>query len=231
MIQLHPFEESAGSIPYQYRHSRFIGALVMWLQPETVIEVGTHVGATAVWIARAFQLLGKGRLYCIDPFCWTDEDQEEQWEANMAQCGVRDWATLIKGRSQEVKWPERVDFAYIDGNHTYEVCKHDVEKAVALGATLIAIHDTVSWEGSRKYAERIRMEIACTHDQEYSQSPDDWFVDWDIFEAEFDCGITILKKRMPKGECDGFDIGEKWDTPTEEVEKRRRGRPRKQVAV
>jgi len=214
MIQLHPFEESAGSIPYQYRHSRFIGALVMWLQPETVIEVGTHVGATAVWIARAFQLLGKGRLYCIDPFCWTDEDQEEQWEANMAQCGVRDWATLIKGRSQEVKWPERVDFAYIDGNHTYEVCKHDVEKAVALGATLIAIHDTVSWEGSRRFSEEMR-----TWDG------------WDFLEENRECGLLIAKKREMKGECDGFDIGEKWDTPTEEVEKRRRGRPRKQVAV
>jgi len=212
MIQLHPFEESAGSIPYQYRHSRFIGALVMWLQPETVVEVGTHIGATAVWIARALQLMGKGRLYCVDPFCWTEEYQEEQWEANLTLCGVRDWATLIKGRSQEVEWPERVDFAYIDGNHTYDVCKHDVEKAVKLGATLIAIHDTVSWEGSRKFSEEMRA-----------------WEGWDFLEENSECGLLVARKREPKPACDGLDIGEKWDTPTEEVENRRRGRPMKQV--
>lgn len=230
MIQLHPFEESATSIPYQYRHSRLIGALVLWLEPETIVEVGTHIGATAVWIARALQLLGKGRLYCIDPWCWTDETQEEQWEANLQQCGVRDFVTHLRGRSEEVTWPEKVDFAYIDGNHTYPICKHDTEKAKALGATCIVLHDTVSWEGSRKYSEQIRMEIDGTHDQEYGRGESEW-EGWDVLEDVREGGLMILLKRGVKGACEGVDAGEQWDKPTEEVEKRRRGRPRKQVAA
>jgi predicted O-methyltransferase YrrM len=203
------FEETVSKIPYQYKHSRLLHDLVIWLEPDICVEVGTHIGFSACWMARAIQLNNKGRLFCIDNFCWTEEAQEEQWEANLRECGVRDWVTLLKGRSEEVDWPERVDFAYIDGNHTYPVCKHDAEKARELGAKVIVLHDTVSWEGSRKYADEMRRE---------------WH-DWDFLEENSDCGLLIAKKREPKGVCEGEDVGEKWDVPA--GEKRKPGRPAK----
>lgn len=211
-----PFEETVSKIPYQYAHPKALHMLVRWLEPEVVVEIGSHIGMTACWIGRAIQENNKGRLFCIDSFCWTNETQEEQWEANLLACGVRDWVTLIRGRSQEVEWPSSVDLAFVDANHTYPVCKHDAEKARSLGATCIVLHDTVSWEGSRKYAEEMR-------------TAQDW-QGWDFLEENSECGLLIAKKRFPKGECEGFDIGEFWDKPTEEVETRRRGRPRKVTA-
>jgi predicted O-methyltransferase YrrM len=198
MISHDQFRAIADRIPYQYRHPFFLYSLVRWLQPKTVVEIGTHLGMSAVWMARGVQENGDGHLWCIDPFCWVNESQEEQWHNNILACGVQDHVTLIKGRSEEVEWPAKIDMAFIDGNHTYPVCKYDTEKAVALGARIIAIHDTVSWEGSRKYADEIRTT----------------WKDWDFLEAMFDEGMLIGIRRDPKGECRGFDIGEQWDKPT-----------------
>ncbi len=198
-MTLTPFEISAKKINYQYRHPKILHGLIRWLEPQVCVEVGCHIGMSSVWMGRALQENNNGRLFCVDPWCWP-EPQEELWEKNLTDCGVRDWVTLVRGRSQEVTWPERVDFAFIDGNHTYEVCKWDVTRARELGATCIAIHDTVSWEGSRRYAEEIR-------------DHSDWR-SWDFMESELDCGILICKRRMPKGPCEGMDVGEKWDKPT-----------------
>jgi predicted O-methyltransferase YrrM len=212
-MTLTPFEQTAEAIPYLGRHSFLLHGLVRWLRPEVVVEVGTHIGHTAAWLARGLQENNQGRLYCIDNFCWVNETQEEQWETNLRACGVRDWVTLVKGRSEEVAWPERVDFAFIDGNHTYDVCRHDVLKARSLGATCIAIHDVVSWEGSRKYAEEMREQERWEADNvSDDRTGVSWF-EWDFMEAETDCGILVAKKRFPKGPCEGRDIGEKWDVP------------------
>lgn len=37
------------------RHSQLLFGLVRWLQPQSVVEVGTWQGYTACWIARALQ--------------------------------------------------------------------------------------------------------------------------------------------------------------------------------
>lgn len=202
MLTYGEFVEAASKINYQYRHPEFLYALVKWTRPCTVVEVGTHIGMSAVWMARGLQetLVGSKlcRLYCIDPFCWVEEPQEALWNAAVDSCGVRDVVELIKGRSQEVEWPLAVDMAFIDGNHVYEVCKHDAEKARSLHAKVIAIHDSVAWEGSRRYADEMRAT----------------WQGWDFVEENVDCGLLVAKRREERPECWGHDIGEKWDKPT-----------------
>lgn len=195
------FEHSAATIPYQYKHPKLLYGLIRWLEPQIVVEVGTHIGMSAVWMARALQENNHGRLYCIDPFCWVEENQEEQWVENLEKCGVRDWVTLIKERSQIAIWPPYVEFAYIDGNHTYDACKLDVKKAFDLGASVICMHDTVSWEGSRKLSEEWQSGKFRLGSSK-----------WTFMEDYTEEGILIAKK-MPteKPACKGKDIGEKWD--------------------
>jgi predicted O-methyltransferase YrrM len=197
MITRDYFEIAVDQIPYKYRHPLILHGLIRWLEPKIVIEIGTHIGFTACWLARGLQENGQGHLFCIDPFCWIEENQKEQWFTNISNCGVEGVVTLIQGRSQEVVWPIGPDLVYVDGNHTYEVCKYDVERSRELGASCIVLHDTVSWEGSRKYSEEMR--------------EDDKWRGWDFLEAEFECGLLIVKKRFPKGFCEGVDIGERWD--------------------
>ena len=40
------------TIPYQYRHPRMLHALIRWLNIKTAIEIGTHIGYAACWMAR-----------------------------------------------------------------------------------------------------------------------------------------------------------------------------------
>jgi predicted O-methyltransferase YrrM len=151
---------------------------------------------SAVWMARALQENGDGRLYCIDNFCWTDQPtQEQQWNANIDRCGVRDKVTLIKGRSQEVEWPGRVDFAYLDGNHTRQVCHHDLDRVLALGASCVAMNDTVTCEGARAVGEHFRREGRGM---------------WDFLEVNFDAGLLIALKREPKPPVIQGDY-DQWD--------------------
>lgn len=181
MLSRKKFEAAAASIPYQNRHSPFLYALVKWLRPRVVVEVGTHLGMSAVWIARGLQENSTGHLWCVDNFCWTEHQQERLWRDNVAFCGVSDAVTLVKGRSQDVEWPSPVDLAYIDGNHSFDVARADSIKAMELGATCIALNDTVEFAGVRKWSEAMRL-----------------WPGWDFVEVAFDSGLMVALKKPVK---------------------------------
>lgn len=188
MLSHDEFAAIAGKINYQYRHPHFLYALVKWLRPKTIVEVGTHIGMSAVWMARGCQENGEGHLYCIDSFCWTWENQEQQWKANVTACQVESTITLLSGRSQEVDWPKQIDMAYIDGNHTYDVCKHDCEKAMEAGASCLVLNDASSSIGVYQVSSELKI---------YSKQRK-----FNFIEAYFDCGLLVMLKKphMSEGE-------------------------------
>lgn len=202
MMPFDAFRAQADMIPYQYAHPRFLYALVRWLRPLSVVEIGTHIGMSAVWLGRALQENGAGVLTCIDSFCWREEpNQEADWNANIDRCGVRDVVRLVKGRSQEATWPEMVNLAYIDANHTYAACWQDCMNAIRLGATCLALNDTVSCEGARRAGEQLR------HSLGHKEHGDGG---WDFLEVNFDAGLLVCLKREPKpapiqGDVDPWD--------------------------
>lgn len=163
-------------------HKFLIYGLIRSLKPEVVVEVGCFVGGTSVWIARALQENGTGMLYAIDDFSLS-KDSKQILSYNLGACNVGPVVRLIEGRSDEVEWPVKVDFAFVDGLHSYEGCKRDVEKAVESGARCIAVHDTVDWWGPRRWAEEFR-------------SMDGW----DLLEFYHESGLSIATKKMPKEE-------------------------------
>jgi predicted O-methyltransferase YrrM len=201
MLTHDQFVAEAAKIPYQYRHPQFLYALVKWLRPIWIVEVGTHIGMSAVWLARGLQENRDGRLVCIDSFCWADEEQEEQWRHNISTCGVQERVTLFKGRSQVVDWPIRVDMAFIDGNHDYDVCSWDVYKAKTMGATCIALHDTVQCDGTRRLSEVMRK-----------------WEGWDCLEVNFDAGLLVALKREKKGPV--TDFKDQWDKRPDEEQRK-----------
>lgn len=195
MIPFDVFRQQAGLIPYQYRHSEFLYGLIRWLRPTSVVEVGTHLGMSAVWMARALQENGGGTLTCIDNFCWADQpDQKRSWFENTSRCGVGDFVRLVEGRSQEVEWPGRVDFAYIDGNHTSKVCRHDTEEARRRGAICVCLNDTATCAGVQKVADDMRV----------------GWRGWDFLEVPFDAGLLVALKREARPAPIQDDV-DPWD--------------------
>lgn len=140
---------------WRYDHPRILYSLIRALRPKTVVEVGTYRGYAACYMARALQENKQGHLFCIDNFTWTDHvakygDPAQHWINNMAACNVAQHATLIVGDSSVVEWPASVDFAYVDGLHSYIAAKHDFEQCAARGATCICLDDTLHGIGPRK---------------------------------------------------------------------------------
>lgn len=163
------------------RHAQALYGLVKWLRPRQVVEVGTWHGYTAVWLARALQELGTGELMCIDDFSLqVGAIDLQKLDDNLAACDVSGVVTISVGKSTEVQWPERVDFAYIDGDHSLKGCADDVAIAIERGARCIVLHDSTNWWGVREYVEK--------------HIPDGY----DMIEVEFDEGLAVLMKKPVK---------------------------------
>jgi predicted O-methyltransferase YrrM len=191
MLSRDDFEQVVKQVPHHGtdRHAQLLYGLIRWLNPAIAVEVGACHGFSTCWIARALQDNQKenpGALYpptlvVIDDYSLQPSAIHALWY-NLGQCQVGEMIALAQGNSREVEWPERVDFAYIDGDHSYEGCKHDVEKAISLGARCVAIHDTTSWWGPRRYVEEAFPE------------------GWGEISVAFDQGFTVMMKQPEKPE-------------------------------
>lgn len=170
---------------WNYNHPRILYALMRSLKPEIAVEVGTYRGYAACYMAQALKENGKGHLYCIDDFSEGMQKayDENHWNTNLMVCEVREQATLIRGKSQTVQWPEKVDFAYIDGWHGYLIAREDFMKAFSRGAEVICFDDVTSTIGVRQLMLDIRAEF-----KQY----------FDIVEIFRDCGLAIVVRKKEK---------------------------------
>lgn len=96
-------------------------ALVRNLSPSVAVEVGTFQGGSATIITSALRSAGSGRLWCIEPYPRLQID----WTR------IADVATLIQEASPEAfatvarQIPGPIEFAFIDGEHSYEAVLRD----------------------------------------------------------------------------------------------------------
>lgn len=170
---------------WKYDHPRILYSLIRAQQPWNVVEIGTYRGYAACYMARALQENQNGNLYCIDNFTLTDHvgrygDPVEHWKANLKACGVEDRVGLLRGNSHEVQWPAHVDFAYIDGWHSYLAAKFDFDKCAALGATCICLDDTLNCIGPRKLVAELNREH------------------WDVITLPNDNGLSVCQKKVKR---------------------------------
>lgn len=104
-----------------------------------ILEVGVYHGRSSCLLAS----LGRP-LYCVDPFDGFDEDWggdeiERRFRANMAG---RDLSNFFLFRMRVEDWNiSNVNFAYLDGDHTAEGTRRQIEVARKCKAKGIAIHD------------------------------------------------------------------------------------------
>lgn len=188
---------------WKYENPVTLYGLIRSMKPETVIEIGAYRGFSASWMAQALKENGKGHLYCIDNFSLTDHvakhgDARQFLESNFVKAGVRDWITLLDGDSDKVQWPYKVDFAYVDGWHSYQVAKHDFEQCDIRGAECICLDDAVQSVGPRLLVQEIRATEK-----------------WDVIDVLRDCGMAICMRKLKKGpitfsqelpDCTGVDL-------------------------
>jgi predicted O-methyltransferase YrrM len=170
----------------EQRYGEFLYGLVCATQPDTILEVGSWYGYSTLWMAEACKDIGFGKLYCVDNWSLSRKAQDAFHEAlHFAQ--VTHLVTVISGDSLKVEWPKVIDFAFIDGNHSYAYAKAECERAISRGAKTIVLHDTTSWEGISRYVAELRADASFAEQ-------------FDIFEIVKFHGMTVFQKRGPKGE-------------------------------
>lgn len=170
-----------------YGNPVILHGLIRSMKPYVVVEVGTYRGFSGSWMAQALKENGKGHLYCIDNFSLNDHrsrygDARAHLESNLQMAGVRDHITILDGDSDKVAWPEKVDFAYVDGWHSYLAAKHDFEQCATRGAECICLDDVTQSVGPRMLMDdpKIREE-------------------WDIVFVNRDCGMAICMRKVKRG--------------------------------
>lgn len=156
-IYKHPMSFPGSVSPFT---GELLRALIINIAPKNVIEIGSFLGISSIWIASAMaEYERRNKLYCIDlfpphannPWCPGIElnDPFSFMLDNIKKCGFDHFMEVHKGDSKKLI-PEiarnvgvPLDFAVIDGDHTIRGCLADfelIEPFVATGGYIL-FHD------------------------------------------------------------------------------------------
>jgi predicted O-methyltransferase YrrM len=135
------------------------------------VEIGTYQGVSAAWIARS--LAPEGLLYCVDPWLGTGQGEDPNFEIcqrHLKRGKVMDRIRILRGFSKDVavSLPERIEFAFIDGDHSWSGIETDwalLSPRIVPGGT-ICLHDTAipesepwrKFDSVRFYDEKIAVD-------------------------------------------------------------------------
>lgn len=121
--------------------------LIRELQPETVIETGTHRGLTSLYLAHALYDNEKGHLWTADPFEWGARGNFRKFpalEQHITYLQIRgsDLASHVSG----------IDFAFIDGFHEKREVLEEIDALFPLlrDGAVVLFHDA---NGSNEFCD------------------------------------------------------------------------------
>lgn len=104
-----------------------------------ILEVGSYMGRSTILLSWAGRV-----VYAVDPFddfhdTLTGDQVRDQLLRNLYS---RKITNVLVFREKIEHWsPRRCGMAYLDGDHTYDGTKAQIEKARCSGAQVIAVHD------------------------------------------------------------------------------------------
>lgn len=123
-----------------------------------IVEIGSYEGRSTLYLARAKQISGSGRVIAIDTFKGSSEhrkfgdiDTYDSFMSNMQRMRTADVIDVKRGYSYDIAddFNEDIDMLFIDGSHEYEHVKRDfimwAPKVRENG--IIAFHDMIDWHG------------------------------------------------------------------------------------
>lgn len=115
----------------QWWHCNYIDMWRRWIPQDTkkALEIGSFEGMSAIWL---MDYCPNVKISCVDIFGPAFDDitgeYEHRFDRNISE--YEDRVTKLKGRSEDALkaiYRQRFDLIYIDGHHTYEAVKRDIE--------------------------------------------------------------------------------------------------------
>jgi predicted O-methyltransferase YrrM len=181
-------------------------ALIRNIQPETVVEAGTALGASTIWLSSGLQANGRGALWTYDLFVPPkDPDRHdhplfnppfENVAQRLTDAGVRELVTMRRGDSaaniaeDAATLRERggVQFAFIDGDHSPKGILADfaqLEPLLAVGGYLV-LHDVYP-DLSHQVGPRWLLDNLTEHARGRYEV-------CDLYLAQTNYGMTVLRR-------------------------------------
>jgi predicted O-methyltransferase YrrM len=88
---------------------KFLNRLIRERNIKKVLEVGTSIGYSSIWIAEALKYT-KGILYTIE----SHEGRYKKAKENFIQTGLNDYIIQLKGHAPDVNIPDIFDMLFLD---------------------------------------------------------------------------------------------------------------------
>jgi glycosyltransferase involved in cell wall biosynthesis len=140
-----------------------------------IVEIGSFMGLSTCWLAAGSMAAGRRRVVAIDHFKGSSEHQPggshqveaiatigstyPQFEENIRNKGLSDWVEIRIGDAGEIAgdWSEPVRMLFIDGDHSYEMTRRDVEcwSRFINDEGLMALHDVGVWPGVTEFYDQL----------------------------------------------------------------------------
>lgn len=99
------------------------------------VEIGTWNGITATGMGLIAKLLDTGKkIYSIDNYIGhlnldvTSKVALQNYTNNVKKYNLQNYCKLIIANSEDIEFNEEIGFLFIDGGHSYEQIKKDIEK-------------------------------------------------------------------------------------------------------
>lgn len=132
-----------------------LAELVREKKPRVVVECGTAMGYSGLWIARELKAAGRGKLITLE----INPERVKQAGEHFRKAGVDDVITIKLGDARQlvkqIKGP--VDFLFIDcGAPNYLPCLKGIQDRLAPGAVIVADNIDLSGSGLKDYLDEVR---------------------------------------------------------------------------
>ena len=135
--------------------AEFLADLVQKAGPSLIVECGTAIGYSGLWMVAALKSAGKGRLITVE----IDTGRAHEAQENFRRANVQDLIDSRIGDATEVLETirEPVDFLLLDNNYSnYFPCFRAIESQLTDGATVVADNVGIGAAGMADYLNHVR---------------------------------------------------------------------------
>src|SRR5262249_45548415 len=132
-----------------------LAELVREHRPALVVEVGTAIGYSSLWIADVLRELGRGRIVTLE----RDPDRAAEAARHFERAGVRHLITQLVGDARERigEVPGPIDLLFLDGGFAnYHPCLLRCREQLRDGALLVADNAGIGAAEMADYLDFVR---------------------------------------------------------------------------
>lgn len=132
------------------RYGRLLFRLVEYFKPQIIIEIGTSVGLSTLYLALANH---EANIYTIEGCATKSEQAAINFNAMQVSNIEQHIGRFDLVLPDVVKKAGKLDFAFIDGNHTYEATIENFKTLLAIANNdTVFVFDDIHWSADMQKA-------------------------------------------------------------------------------